>query len=77
MKYFIIAALIFCFVAGCEKNNTGENTDAHVNIKHHNNSIKGAALYVKFDATELSSDPTNNYNLKEQGCLFFTDIHVE
>lgn len=77
MKYILIAVLAFTVITGCKKNGTGGKANVHANIKHHTTPIKGATLYVKFDAKELPSDPTNNYDLKETGCNLCTDIHVE
>jgi hypothetical protein len=77
MKTKIIIAMAAIVLFGCKKNGTGGDADIHANIKHHSLPIKGATLYVKFNATELPSDPTTDYDLKEVGCPLCTDIHVE
>lgn len=77
MKRILIAALAFSMLAGCKKSSTGGDVTIAAFPKHHSVPIKGATVYVKFDATELPADPTNNYDLKINGESNEAHVHIE
>lgn len=52
------------FFVGCKKNGTGGDADVNVYVEHHHVAINYPTVYVKFNAKDLPSDPTNNYDLK-------------
>lgn len=52
------------FFTSCKKNDTGGDASLIIHTAHHNSDVKGATVYVKFDARELPPDITSNYDLK-------------
>ena len=48
---------------------------AHVG--HHSAPIKGATVYIKFNAKETPSDPENNYDLKITGENSEDHVHIQ
>jgi len=74
-KIVTIAAL--ALIASCKKGDTGGDAVVVGFPKHHTTPIKGATIYVKFDATEMPSDPTNNYDLKIVGESNEDHVHIE
>ena len=55
----------------------GGKTKIIINTSHHGSTIYGATVYVKFNATDLPSDPTNNYDLKIVGNPLEEHIHID
>lgn len=72
------SALIFAVavIASCKKGDTGGDATIAASPKHHGTHIKGATLYIKFDATDLPSNPSTNYDLKIVGESDEDHIHV-
>ena len=60
-------ALSASVITACKKGDTGGDASISAHVKHHATSINLPTVYVKFDAKELPSDPTNNYDLKIVG----------
>ena len=52
------------FLSNCKKNNTGGTATVILTPKHHDDVIFGTTVYVKFNATELPTNPTSDYDLK-------------
>ncbi|MBC7412869.1 MAG: hypothetical protein H7331_10510 [Bacteroidia bacterium] len=80
MKTLKIVALTAMAVIGtvaCKKNGTGGKATLAALPQHHGKPIFGATAYIKFNATELPSDPTNNYDLKIVGGKKEDHVHVE
>lgn len=50
-----------------KKGDTGGHALISVNVQRDIYTVKAPTVYVKFDADEMPSDPTNNYDLKEIG----------
>lgn len=69
-----IAAVTILF--SCKKSSTGGDVTIAAFPKHHGTSINGATVYIKFKATELPSDPTNNYDMKIVGDPNENHVHI-
>ena len=76
-KIILVSAIAVGLIASCKKGDTGGDATIVAHIKHHSTPIKGATLYVKFDADELPSNPTSDYDLKIVGESAEDHIHVE
>lgn len=76
-KTISLAVLTIAILFSCKKGNTGGNATIAAHIKHHSTPIKGATVYVKFDADELPSNPTSDYDLKIEGEANEDHIHIE
>ena len=72
-----IIATSILLATSCKKGDTGGDATIAAFPKHHTQPIKGATVYVKFDANELPSDPTNNYDLKIVGESNEDHVHIE
>lgn len=72
----MIAAMIV-IVPACKKNDTGGKATIAAFPKHHDRAIKGATVYVKFDAEEMPSDITTHYDLKITGEANEDHVHIE
>ncbi|CAN5166910.1 hypothetical protein BH09BAC5_BH09BAC5_13910 [soil metagenome] len=77
MKHFMIALIAVLALTACKKNNIGGDVTIAAFPKHHSVPIKGATIYIKFDAKDLPSDPTNNYDLKIVGESNEEHVHIE
>lgn len=75
-KTLILALVTVTFFA-CKKGDTGGTATIAASPAHHGKAIKGATVYVKFDADELPSDPTNDYDLKVLGEATEDHVHIE
>ncbi len=68
MKKLLFIALGFSLLTtDCKKGDTGGNATITAYVTHHGKAINIPTVYVKFDAKNLPSDPTNNYDLKIVG----------
>jgi len=76
-KLFFVSAIAVAHVVSCKKGDTGGDATLVAHIAHHTTPIKGATLYIKFDAKELPSNPTTDYDLKIIGESNENHIHVE
>jgi len=76
LKYIIFFLIIVAFNS-CKKNSTGGKTKITVYPAHHGKAIYGATVYVKFNTSDLPSDPTNNYDLKVVGEDSEEHVHIE
>src|SRR3954465_10262114 len=77
IRKLLFAATVLNLVASCKKNGTGGDATIVAFPEHHGRAIKGATMYVKFNAKDLPADPTNNYDLKIQGEAKEDHIHIE
>ncbi len=77
IKTILLTALAATTAVSCKKAGTGGDAVIVADIKHHETPIKGATLYVKYNAEDLPSDPTNNYDLKIVGDAKEDHIHIE
>ena len=68
---------VILLATACKKGDIGGEATIAAFPKHHSQSIKGATMYVKFDATELPADPTNKYDLKIVGEENEDHVHIE
>lgn len=75
LKYIILFSIIFAFNS-CKKNTTGGKTKISVSPEHHGESIYGATVYVKFNTTEMPSDPTSNYDMVVVGDPSEEHVHI-
>jgi hypothetical protein len=75
----ILAAILVCTLAftSCKKNDTGGKATLVAFPAHHSQAVKGATIYVKFDAEDYSSDMTTNYDLKITGEANENHVHIE
>lgn len=75
-KIAVIATLVL-FINACKKNTTGGKTKIAIYPAHHGKQIKGATVYVKFNATDMPSNPTSNYNMVVVGDTDEEHVHIE
>ena len=67
MKKLLLVCSIaasFLFISSCKKNDIGGKATVILTPEHHESPIFGTTVYVKFDAVNLPSNPTSNYDLK-------------
>ncbi len=84
MKFLLKLLIIIIFIgaySSCTKPGIGGTTTVVCFLKHHsmliiNDSIVPSIVYVKFGATELPADPTNNYDAKFIGTIGEDHVHV-
>ena len=76
LKYIVLLFAITTFNS-CKKNNTGGKTKISAFPQHHGKSIKGVTVYVKFNTTDMPSDPTSNYDLKVVGEEDEEHVHID
>ena len=84
MKLFLKLSIIIILIgsySSCTKPGIGGTTTVVCFLKHHtmvivNDSIVPSVVYVKFGATELPADPTNNYDSKFIGTIGEDHVHV-
>jgi hypothetical protein len=60
----IVTIILGMTFISCKKNGTGGKAKLEAHAEHHEAPIYGATYYLKFNATELPSNPTSNYDLK-------------
>ena len=74
----VSAVLIISFIVfSCKKNGSGGSAELTAYPQHHGKAIKGCTVYVKFGASDLPADPTNNYNLKIDGNSKEDHVHIK
>ncbi len=66
-RSLIILFLISLLTTDCKKGDTGGDATVTAFVMHHSKAINFPTVYVKFDAKDLPSDPTTNYDLKLVG----------
>src|ERR1700674_4896056 len=78
-KLSLILAIAFVWIASnsCKKNGTSGDATIVAFPQHHGKSIYGATMYVKFNATDLPSNPTTNYDLKIVGDPAEEHVHIK
>jgi len=76
MKNPTILILLLLIAASCKKNGTGGKTDITAFTAHHLKPIYGPTVYVKFNATELPQNPTDNYDLKVTAESNENHVHI-
>ncbi|MES2565379.1 MAG: hypothetical protein V4565_00835 [Bacteroidota bacterium] len=76
IKIFALA-IIALLTNSCKKSSTGGDATVVAFPKHHGTPIKGATIYIKFNAKDLPSDPTSNYDLKVVGEENEDHVHIK
>jgi hypothetical protein len=74
---FVLTILVFITCISCKKEGTGGDANITANIAHHGFGIKGATLYIKFDAKEKPANPTTDYDLKIETSASETHAHID
>src|SRR5687767_1250607 len=64
---FSLLAIVIAAAGSCKKGDTGGDATIDAIPMHHSTRIKGATLYIKFDAKELPANPTSDYDMKLVG----------
>jgi hypothetical protein len=75
LKYIVLFSIIFAFNA-CKKNTTGGKTKITAHPAHHGKPINGATVYIKFNTTEMPSNPTSNYDMVVVGEEDEEHVHI-
>ena len=76
-KIILLNAILLISFASCRKEGLDGNTTLVAFPQHHGKMIKGATVYVKFDATELPSNPTTNFDAKFIGEANEDHVHLK
>ena len=71
----LTCVLAFLFTC-CRKNDTGGDASIIIHTAHHESNVKGATVYVKFDAWEMPADIAANYDLKVTAEQDGDHIHI-
>jgi hypothetical protein len=72
----IIFILVLIQFTSCKKN--GEGGEAYITayVTHNGNPVNLPIVYVKFGAKSQPSDPTNDYDIKQQG-IHENHVHIK
>lgn len=74
----IIVIILISFVgSSCKKNGTNGDATIVAFPQHHSKPIFGGTVYVKFNAKDLPSNPTKNYDLKIVGDPKEEHVHIK
>jgi hypothetical protein len=57
----LTVAAFYCFIA-CKKNGTGGDAKVSVDVKHHEQIIPGATVYIKYGASEFPGESGSLYD---------------
>lgn len=71
----LLSSILVLF--SCKKEGTGGHATIAASPKHHEKSIKGAIVYVKFGAKELPGKTPSDYDLTIKGEPNEDHIHIE
>jgi hypothetical protein len=69
MRKFIKIILILLLIQfiSCKKNSEGGEAYITAYVTHSGNPVNHPTVYVKFGAKSQPSDPTNDYDIKQEG----------
>lgn len=58
------ACVVFALItlSGCKKEGPGGDSKINFTVKHHNNLISGATVYIKYGATEFPGEDVSVYD---------------
>jgi len=76
IKTLAVLAVIASSIIACKKNGIGGETTIAAFPAHHGKSIKGATMYVKFDAKDLPENLAD-FDLKIVGEPKEDHVHIE
>ena len=60
--FFYLLSYFLCFIVSCTKEGTGGKATIKGSVKHHDMPIPGAAVYIKYNATELPGTNVTYYD---------------
>ncbi len=76
-KTILLTVLTSTILFSCKKGDIGGKAEIHAKVSHSGTPIYASTMYVKFDADEQPSDPTNDYDLKVEGEPTDNHVHIE
>lgn len=76
-KSILLMVFGISILTSCKKNDLGGDATVAAIIKHHDEKIYGATLYIKFGTKSKPTSPTSDYDLKLIGDADENHIHVE
>lgn len=64
LNYFILLATLLLLVSSCKKEGTGGKSSVSGNVKHHQELIPNAIVYIKYGAVEFPGGDVSVYDDK-------------
>lgn len=77
MKNLLFLLAFSFFISSCTKEGLGGDNTVIAYPKHHNTPIKGATVYVKFDAIDFPGAASSNYDATFIGEPNEDHVHIE
>jgi len=73
----IAICLLLVFSVSCKRDGAGGDAEISVHVKHHDNLIPGAKVYIKYGAKDFPGSDVSQYNdSKEAGTVGHSKGHT-